>query len=99
MPAWADLCSELDWESHLVDAGYFAKKHHGFCGVYRLIGLATESEVHKPATLSRACGQDTSGTLYIGEAGSLNSRLNQLRRSLFSREDSHGAIRMLTSTP
>ena len=45
MPPWNDLCSELDWKLHLVEGGYFRRKHHGFCGVYRLIGLASEGDL------------------------------------------------------
>jgi hypothetical protein len=97
MPSWNDLCSELSWETHSIEDGYFSAKNHGFCGVYRLIALASEGDIPKPASLNRVCGQDTTGTLYIGEAGNLSNRLNQLRRSARSDrpERSHGAIRML----
>jgi hypothetical protein len=93
MPPWADLCSELDWKSCLLENAYFGKKDHRYCGVYRLIGLATEGDLTRPATLNRLCGQDTTGTLYIGQASSLDTRLNQLRQG------SHNAIRMLRSVP
>jgi hypothetical protein len=99
MPPWNNLCSELGWRLHRAAGGYFSKKHHGHCGVYRLIGLAAEGDLKRPATLNRVCGQDTTGTLYIGESGSLNTRLNQLRRTLKSREASHNAISMLRSIP
>jgi hypothetical protein len=100
MPPWNDLCSELNWETHLVDDRFFGKKHHGYCGVYRLIGLASEGDLTKPAVFGRLCGQDTTGTLYIGKADSLNNRLNQLRRSLLSRhEESHETIGMLKRIP
>ena len=92
MPPWDKLCSELGWQLYRADAGHFGKKHHGYSGVYRLIGLETDKPF-KPATISRTCGEDVSGTLYIGEAGWLNERLNQLRRSL-RREDTHGASRL-----
>jgi hypothetical protein len=97
MPPWNNLCSELSWEFHKIDSGYFSAKNHGFCGVYRLIALASEGDTTKPAVLNRVCGQDTTGTLYIGEAKSLSNRLNQLRRSARSwrPEGSHGAISML----
>ena len=93
MPPWNDLCSELDWKSCLLEDAYFSRKHHRYCGVYRLIGLASEGDLTRPATLSRLCGQDTTGTLYIGYASSLNKRLNQLRQG------SHNAVRMLRSVP
>ena len=92
MPPWSKICSDLPWQHFMVDDGYFSKKDHGFCGVYRLIGLATENRF-KPAAISRACGEDASGTLYVGESGWLNERLNQLRRSLHG-EDTHGASDM-----
>jgi hypothetical protein len=97
MPPWNELCSELSWETHSIEDGYFSSRNHGFCGVYRLIALASEGSIDKPAALNRVGGQDTTGTLYIGEAASLSNRLNQLRRSARSHrpERSHGAIRML----
>ena len=103
MPPWNDLCSELSWEFHSIDSRHFSAKHHGGCGVYRLIALASEDDLTKPATLNRVCGQDTTGTLYIGEAGDLSTRLNKLRRSALVRsfrfERSHGAINMLRKIP
>jgi hypothetical protein len=92
MPAWNEICYGLDWRLHRADAGYFGRKEHGYCGVYRVIGLVTDNAI-RPATISRACGDDESGTLYLGETGWLNQRLNQLRRSLHG-EDTHGASRM-----
>lgn len=93
MPPWNDICSELGWEPHLIDSGYFSKKRHGYCGVYRLVGLAAENDFRKPARLSRVCGDDPTGTLYIGETRSLNKRLNMMR--LFT----HNAIQMLERLP
>jgi hypothetical protein len=95
MPPWIEICSELSWEFHRIKGGYFSAKSHGFYGVYRLIALEAEGDLTKPVTLNRVGGQDTSGTLYIGEAKSLSNRLNQLRRSASSHEGSHGAIGML----
>jgi hypothetical protein len=92
MPAWHRICYDLNWRLFKADSGYFGKKHHGFCGVYRLIGLDSD-DVRDTATIDRLGDKDTTGTLYIGEAGWLNERLNQLRRSL-GREDTHGASRM-----
>jgi hypothetical protein len=92
MPPWDEICSELNWRTYTVDDGYFSKRHHGYCGVYRLIGLTTERPL-KSGSIRRACGEDGTGTLYVGEAGWLNERLNQLRRSLHG-EDTHGASRM-----
>lgn len=100
MPPWKDLCSELGWEFHLPDSDYFGEKHHGYCGVYRLIALASEDDA-RPATLNRVAGQDASGTLYIGQSSVLSRRLNELLRSGWGHrnEDSHGAISMLKQIP
>jgi len=96
MPPWDDICSNLNWEFHLPDDRHFTAKHHGYFGVYRLFALASERELSKPATLSRLAGQDTSGTLYIGETGNLAQRLNE-QHSGWSHRNSgtHGAIGML----
>jgi hypothetical protein len=92
MPSWDQICQQLDWDHYKLNDGYFSRKDHGFCGVYILFGLETEKRL-APATINRNCGQDQNGTLYIGEAGWLNQRLNQMRRSLRG-EDTHGASRM-----
>jgi hypothetical protein len=101
MPPWSNLCSELPWEIYSIEGGSFSAKDHGFCGVYRLIALAVEGDPTNPAVLNRVCGQDATGTLYIGQAKSLSGRLNQLRRSARSHrpESSHGAISMLRQIP
>jgi hypothetical protein len=98
LPPWEDICRKLGWHSYRVQGGYFTKKDYAHSGVYRLIGLAADDDVTQAATLNRVCGQDPTGTLYIGHAGRLNERLNQLRRTLLSRhENSHGAIGALLS--
>jgi hypothetical protein len=99
MPPWNDLCSELNWELHIVDQRYFARKHHGYWSVYRLIGLESEGDVSKPVTLNRVCGHDTTGTLYIGKSNSLNERLNAIRRTALNNKHSHDAVGMLKSIP
>ncbi len=90
MPPWEEICRDLCWDLYRVDDGYFSKKDIGHCGVYRLFGLSDDDKVIASAVINRVCGPDSSGTLYIGEFGWLNERLNQLRRSLH-REDTHGA--------
>jgi hypothetical protein len=96
MPPWDQICRVMSWQYYLVDGGSFGRKGFGFMGVYRLIALETEGDISKPATLNRVCGQDTSGTLYIGESTDLGRRLNELRRSAgHRREGSHGAVGML----
>jgi hypothetical protein len=60
MPPWDEICSELNWQSYLVGKR-FAKRNHGYCGVYRIVGFASEGELNTPATLNRVCGQDKSG--------------------------------------
>ncbi len=100
MPPWNDVCSQLNWQSYLLDGGYFSQKRFGYCGVYRLFALAAENDLSRPAKFNRVCGADTTGTLYIGEAGFLHERLNKLRRSMTSHsEHSHNAARMLRSIP
>jgi hypothetical protein len=91
MPAWHRICSGLEWTLYKADGGYFSKKRHRFCGVYRLFGLNSDN-ARDAATINRLVGHDDTGTLYIGEAGRMNARLNQLRRS-FRREETHGAVR------
>ena len=46
-------------------------------GVYRLVALANESDL-KPRTLNRVCGQDTTGTIYLGAAANLLVRVGDL---------------------
>lgn len=99
MPPWEHICSELDWQLYLVDEKYFRRKHHGYWGVYRLIGLEVDNDITRPVTLNRVCGQDKSGTLYIGKSNFLNERLNAIQRTAFRRERSHGAISMLRQIP
>lgn len=93
MPPWEAICLHLNWHIYRVNAGYFSRKDVGYVGVYRLVALEVDDAPTRPATIRRVCGEDRSGTLYIGEGGWLNQRLNQLRRSLRS-EDTHGASRM-----
>lgn len=97
MPPWSAICEQLDWRLYRLNGGHFSAKRHGRCGVYRLIALEDAGDISKPATLRRLCGEDASGTLYIGEAGDLSLRLNQARRSARPRrsEGSHSAIGML----
>lgn len=101
MPSWPEVCDGLLWRYFTLDGGYFAQKDFGYTGVYRLISLTAEGDPRKPKALSRLCGQDETGTLYIGVAGSLSSRLNQARRTARagSTERSHGAVAMLREIP
>ncbi|WP_156527877.1 hypothetical protein [Bradyrhizobium stylosanthis] len=97
MPPWKVICGQLHWQTYELGGGYFSAKHHGFCGVYRLIALETPHDLSKPAKLARVGGEDDSGTLYLGEASDLSLRLNQMRRTArsYRSERSHGAINML----
>src|SRR6266403_1695261 len=97
MPPWGEICSQLDWEFHLPDDGYFPRRDYGGHGVYRLVALAADRDLANPVILNRAVGRDVSGTLYIGETGDLGRRLNEVRRSGWGirNERSHGAIEML----
>jgi hypothetical protein len=101
MPPWKDICNQLHWRLHRADGGYFSEKHHGSCGVYRLVALESNGKLTAPASLNRLCGQDPTGTLYIGCASRLHSRLNQVRRSVraYRAEGSHGAVAALRALP
>jgi len=101
MPPWEDICEQLDWRLHRVDGGYFSAQRHGYRGVYRLIALSLPGDLERPAMLNRVCGQDRTGTLYIGEASNLSQRLNQLRRSARTHrsEGSHQTMSMLRQIP
>ena len=97
MPPWDEICSYMDWRHYAADAGYFSNRRHGFCGVYRIVGLISKGG--NPATINRVGGEDRSGTLYIGEASNLSRRLNQFRRTLRGKEVSHDAGRRLRFIP
>ncbi|WP_256807140.1 hypothetical protein [Bradyrhizobium sp. Bra64] len=98
MPSWEIIRIFLPWEHYPLGGGYFSAKDHGSSGVYLLIGLDADDDLSKPSTFNRICGQDRTGTLYIGEASDLARRLNQLRRSAALRtERSHRAIQSLQS--
>lgn len=99
MPPWDDICSQLDWRTHLIDEHYFSKKRYGFRGVYRLIALAAEGDLKKPLALNRICGPDPTGTLYIGRSIRLSRRLNELRRAALGRGRLHSAPKMLRRFP
>jgi hypothetical protein len=47
-------------------------------GVYRLIGLEEGKSGLEPASINRICGEDLMGTLYIGQAKSLQECLGDL---------------------
>ena len=61
------------------------KRWSKFCedrpGVYRLIALDGVTPELMPASITRACGTDATGTLYIGMATSLPGRLGVLVRT------------------
>jgi hypothetical protein len=97
MPPWKAICEQLSWKNRLLGTGYFSAKHYAFWGVYRLIALEQPGDLSRPAKLARVCGEDSTGTLYIGEASDLSLRLNQMRRTARRRrsEGSHSAISML----
>ena len=96
MPPWDQICRVMSWQHYLLGGGYFGRKEFGYSGVYRVFALEIKDDISRPATLNRLCGQDPSGTLYIGEAVDLSRRLNQLRRTAENhRERSHGAAIML----
>jgi hypothetical protein len=101
MPPWEDICGQLNWRLHRLDQGYFSEKHHGFCGVYRLTAYENETDFFEPTTLNRLCAPDPTGTLYVGHASQLHTRLNQLRRSFdeYKYERSHGVPYALRALP
>jgi hypothetical protein len=65
----------------LDEVGSYVATYCSGGGVYRLVALA-EPGVSTPAILDRICGRDQTGTLYIGCADALGSRLSKLVRSL-----------------
>ena len=90
MLPWNELCSDLPWRTRRAEAGYLPEKSYGFRGVYRLFAFA--DDIRRPAVLNRLCGQDVTGTLYIGMATSLSSRLNLARRSAAPPRDGRRGI-------
>jgi hypothetical protein len=101
LPVWEDVCEQLPWDTYRINGGYFSGKNHGFYGVYRLFALDVAGDVRRPTTFNRLCGQDPTGTLYVGHSNSLHSRLNQLRRSFneYRPEGSHAVPRALKALP
>ena len=93
IPAWDNLCSDLNWHTGDINSGYYSEASFGFVGVYRLIAYNNGAS----AGISRFCGVDDTGTLYIGKAGRLHERLNQLRRSYKNgkRESTHAPTSIL----
>src|SRR6476646_3224585 len=75
MPPWNDICSKLTGLRYSAGGYTFRTRKFGFPGIYRLIGVSSNG---KPAVISRAGGEDTTGTLYIGCARRLSDRLNAL---------------------
>jgi hypothetical protein len=74
-------------------------------GVYRLVAVGDIKSM-LPMTINRVCGQDQTGTLYIGVAhnGTVRLRLQQLVRSLhetrrFRYPKEHGAGIMIGRSP
>src|SRR5437899_7209935 len=90
MTAWTCCAMSLD-DRVTRQPGYGSHGGWGYRGVYRLIGLADDHAISKPATITRLHGQDTTGTLYIGQSSSLHQRLNRLRRSLSKGALTHSA--------
>jgi hypothetical protein len=98
MPPWNEVCSGLPWKPFcrpILSARLFKEQSFFYPGVYRLIGLASCRAAgdarNEVAGINRACGQDTTGTLYIGRGRPLGSRLHALRRSLRRGSPEHGA--------
>jgi hypothetical protein len=75
---WLSL-SGIVWEKPLPALEEFPEASKPGAGVYRLI--ASDIKGH-PISISRVCGEDRSGTLYIGMAESLEVRVNELRKTL-----------------
>jgi hypothetical protein len=105
MPPWDAVCNDLNWRPFCCQilGTRFETLSFGYPGVYRLIGLESPRALRSTpngiprlalggcATINRACGQDTTGTLYIGKGRPLSSRLDALRRSLRHGSFDHGA--------
>jgi hypothetical protein len=62
------------------------------CGVYRLVPFAEDDKVIRPKAIGRLCGEDKTGTLYIGRESynfTERSRLSQLVRSVRGMSGNH----------
>jgi hypothetical protein len=94
---WDESLNLLKWEKLKVSEPW-PPNWKPRSGVYRLVMLASSGGL--PMAIPRVCGEDISGTLYIGQAGSLEGRVNELRKTL--RPDdfkgSHGAGKLLLGT-
>jgi hypothetical protein len=81
---WAHLCRLHD----LPASAHFKKRS----GVYRIVALTAEL-APTPAALDRLCCPDQTGTLYVGKAAELRSRLGQIERAMRSPSDRRRPIR------
>lgn len=95
---WKEEFGLLAWEGELRLSCPWPPTCRPQSGVYRLIALSSSGS---PIAIPRACGDDYSGTLYIGQAGSLEGRVNELRKTLDPRwkSGSHGAGKLFLGTP
>lgn len=69
--------------ARLVEPDETARWHtycEGGCGTYRLVALS-DVATRRPAVLHRVCGDDSSGTLYVGQTNDLFRRLSALIRT------------------
>lgn len=65
------------WETTRLESGAWDQR----AGVYRLIGLEDTTGL-SPAVIQRVCGNDVTGTLYIGAAEVLRNRIGSLVQTL-----------------
>jgi hypothetical protein len=86
---WFDLPG-LKWSPPLRIVEQWAPDCTPGSGCYLLVASAQDGGI---ASIQRVCGVDASGTLYIGRAGSIEWRVNELRKTLRPAEyvGAHGA--------
>ena len=64
------------------------------CGVFRLIGIDSDSGDRNPVVIDRTCGRDTSGTLYIGEGSPLDREIGNVIKSLVGSGRHNAGVRL-----
>jgi hypothetical protein len=101
LPHWNDeILGDWDRLRRIKNFGsYISRYVKTRSGVYRVVAVAEDTII--PVHLDRICGQDRTGTLYIGRASRLRSRLQQLVRSVIERcrSSEHPACRRLKYPP
>jgi hypothetical protein len=65
------------------------------CGIFRLVGIASDAGPPNPVAIDRVSGRDESGTLYIGLAeGSLDAEISNVIKSITGSRKHRAGIRL-----